>query len=92
MATLVLYVGDDGDDEPDHLDWPAPGATLLLAGDTVLQSDGRHVLRPQSGEATSCRGDKEAQERQEEVGAGLHYFLCDDGREVGTILSSDWVM
>ena len=65
VAALVLYVGDDGDDEPDHLDWPAPGAALLLAGDTVLQGGGGHVLRSQPGEATSCRGAKEGQECQE---------------------------
>ena len=65
VATLVLDVGDDGDDEPDQLDWPAPGGALLLAGDAVLQGGGRHVLRPQSGEATSCRGDQQGQEGQE---------------------------
>ena len=58
-------MGDEGDDEPDHLDWPAPGLTLLLAGHTVLQGDGRHVLRPKAGEAASSRGDQDQQEGQQ---------------------------
>ena len=53
VATLVLDVGDDGDDEPEGLDWPAPAGALLLAGDTVLQGGGGHVLRPQSLLSTS---------------------------------------
>ena len=92
VATLALDVGDDGDDEPDQLDWPAPGGALLLAWDTVLQGGGRHVLRPQSGEAASCRADKDQEGQQGRPGE--HYFLSDDWREAATILRAltDWVM
>ena len=50
---LHLDVGDDGDDETEGLDWPAPAGALLLAGDTVLQGGGGHVLQPQSVLSTS---------------------------------------
>ena len=85
MATLVLDVGDDGDDEPDQLERPAPGLTLLLAGDTVLEGGGGHVLRPQCGEATSCRGDQHQQWQQ-------HFCIGDDWWEVATILRAGRVM
>ena len=52
VVTLVLDVGDDGDDD-EGLNWPALAGALLLAGDTVFQGGGGHLLRPQSGLSSS---------------------------------------
>ena len=93
VAALVLDVSDDGDQEPDHLQPPAPVAALLLTGDAVLQRDGGHVARPQPGAAAAAQGE-DGQDGQERQGGNQTEHLCggDDLWAVGPILESEQVM